>query len=210
MHTRGDAGGQPAGDAEQLDAVAELGCVGDVERGDGADALDMHRLEGDRAAEGDGGEDGQFMRRVDAVDIERGVAFGVAQRLRFGQHFFEFAAALAHHGQDVVAGAVEDAGDGVDVVAGQALPQGFDDRDAAGDRGLEAQGQTAALSQSGEAAAMHREQRLVGGDDGFAGSECCLHEGPGRAFGAADQLDHHVHRGIVREGDRVVVPLRRR
>ena len=108
-----------ARDAEQLDAVAELVGEGDVERGDAADALDMHRLERNRPAEGERREDRQLVRGVDAVDVEGRVGFRVAELLRVGQHFGELAPALAHDGQDVVAGAVEDAGDADDAVRRQ-------------------------------------------------------------------------------------------
>ena len=98
-------------DAEQLDAVAELAGERDVERGDAADALDMHRVERDRPAERERGQDRQLVRGIDAVDVERRIGLGVAQLLRIGEHLGELAAALAHLRQDVVAGAVEDAGD---------------------------------------------------------------------------------------------------
>ena len=98
-------------DAEQLDAVAEFAGERDVQRGDLADALDMHRLERHWPAEGDCRQDRQLVRGIDAVDVERRIGLGVTQLLRIGEHLGELAAALAHLRQDVVAGAVEDAGD---------------------------------------------------------------------------------------------------
>ena len=68
-------------------------------------------VERHRPAERQRRQDRQLVRRVDAVDVEARVGLGVAQLLRVGQHFGEFPAALAHLGQDVVAGAVQDAGD---------------------------------------------------------------------------------------------------
>src|SRR3546814_4865870 len=55
-----------------------------------------------------------------------------------------------HAGQDVVAGAVEDAVDAVDAVGGEALAQALDDGNAAGHRGLVADGAADALGQSGK------------------------------------------------------------
>ena len=100
-----------------------------------------------------------------------GIGLGVAQLLRVGQNLGEFAAAFAHLGQDVVAGAVQDAGDGADAVARQALPQRLDHRDTAGDRGFERQRHAAFLGGVGKRGAMHRQQRLVGGDQRLAGGD---------------------------------------
>ena len=111
MHARLDPCIGLPRDAQQLDAVAKFAGKRDVERRDAADALDMHRVERDRPAERQRRQDRQLVRRVDAVDVERRIGLGVAQLLRIGEHLGEFAAALAHLGQDVVAGAVEDAGD---------------------------------------------------------------------------------------------------
>ena len=50
------------------------------------------------------------MRRIHAIDVEGRIGLGVAQLLRVSQNLGEFPAALAHLRQDVVAGAVQDAG----------------------------------------------------------------------------------------------------
>src|SRR3546814_7957890 len=62
-----------------------------------------------------------------------------------------------------VAGAVQNPGDAVDAVADQALAQGFDDRDTAGDRRLEGERRLVLLGPCGELGAMHGQHRLVGG-----------------------------------------------
>ena len=85
------------------------------------DALDMHRVERDRPAERQRRQDRQLVRRIDAVDVERRIGLGVAELLRVGEHLGEFAPALAHLRQDVVAGAVQDAGDAENAVGGEAL-----------------------------------------------------------------------------------------
>src|SRR4029077_11465715 len=105
----------------------ELLGIGDVGGGDVADALDVDAGEIDLAAKGDAGQDGELVGGVDAVDVEGGVSLGIAQALRIGEHVGELAATLAHRGQDVVAGAVEDAVDPLDAVGGQAFAQQLDD-----------------------------------------------------------------------------------
>ena len=135
-----------------------------------------------------------------------GIGLGVAQLLRVGQDLGELAPALAHLGQDVVAGAVQDAGDGADAVAGQALAQRLDHRDAAGHRRLERQRHAAFLRRTRQFGAMHRQQRLVRGDQRLAGADRGLGQRPRRPVRAADQLDHHVHRRVGRQRHRILVP----
>ena len=78
------------GDAEQLDAVAELVGERDVERRDVADALDIDaRRNRPRQPKASAGQDGELVRGIDAVDVEARVGLGVAQRLRLGQHVGE-------------------------------------------------------------------------------------------------------------------------
>ncbi len=89
-----------------------------------------------------------------SIDIEARIGLGVAQRLRLRQHVVEIAPGLAHFAQDVVAGAVQNAVDAADLVAGEALAQRFDDRDAAGHGGLEADRDAGRLGRPGECGAM--------------------------------------------------------
>ena len=206
VHPGADAAIHLAGDAQQLDAVTEFRGEGDIDRGDAADALDVHRVERHRPAEGERRQDGQLVRRVDAVDVEGGVGLGVAQLLGVGQDFGEFPAAFAHLRQDVVAGAVENAGDALDAVGGQAFADRLDHRDAAGDRGLEGERDVVFLGQGGQGGAVHREHRLVGGDHRPAGGERGFHQGAGGAVGAADQFQHHVHVGVGGQRHRILVP----
>ena len=122
---------------KQLDAIAQLLGELDVEPGDVADALGVDAGEIDRPAEPDARQDRELVRGVDPVDVKARIGLGIAELLRLGQHLGEFAAALAHRRQDVVRGAVQDAVDAFEPVAGEPLAQRLDDRDAAGDRGFE-------------------------------------------------------------------------
>src|SRR5258707_889582 len=73
------------GDAEQLDAEAELLSEIDVEPRDMADALGVDAGEADRPAEGDAGQDRQLVRGVDPVDIETRLGFRGTAHLRLGK-----------------------------------------------------------------------------------------------------------------------------
>ena len=202
MHPRLHARLRAPGDTEQLDAVAQFVGEGDVERADPADAFDVHRREADGLAKGKGGQDGELVGGVGAVHVGRRVGFRVAERLGLGQHVRELAPLLAHGGEDVVAGAVEDAGDPADAVGRQALAQRLDDGNAAGNGRLEREGGGAR-----QGGAVQGDQRLVGGDDGAAGSEGGGDKGAGRTFRAADQLHHGIDAGEGGEVLRVFGPV---
>ena len=197
--------GQPR-DAQELDPIAHLARERDVERRDVPDALGVDRSGRGRAAERQRRQQGELVGGVDAVDVEARVGLGVAQRLCLLEHALEIAPALAHGRQDIVAGAVQDAIDAPDPVAGQALAQGLDDRDAARDRGLEADRHPLRLGQAGELGAVPGEQRLVGGHHRLAGPERRPAERQRRAALAADQLDHQIDLRVGGQRQRVVVP----
>ena len=65
---------------------------GDIVGRDVLDAFHRHRGQIGRGAEGQAGEQRQLVRGVAAADIQRGIGFGIAQRLRFLQHIGEGAA----------------------------------------------------------------------------------------------------------------------
>ena len=129
------------GDSQQLDPVTELDGESDIQRADVANALDVHGIEIDRAAEHHAGKDGELVGGVDSVDVGGGVGLRVTEPLRLLEHGVELPRlaglhGLVHRRHDVVAGAVEDPVDAADPVAGEALSQRLDDGDAAGDCGL--------------------------------------------------------------------------
>ena len=159
------------GDAEQLDPEAELVGHLQVERRDRRNAFDMNRFGVDLRAEGEAGQDGELVGGVVALDIEGRVGLGIAETLGVLQAGLEGQPLQLHAREDVVAGAVEDAVEARDGVAGERLAQRLDDRDAAGRRGLEGERDAIGLGQLGQRHAVMGEQRLVGGDDRFAGRQ---------------------------------------
>ena len=206
VHALLDAALGEQGHAEQLDAVAEVLGGLDVGLGDGLDALHVDLVEGDAGAEGEAGQQRKLVGGIEAADVEGRIGLGVALGLRFLEHVGEGAVLVLHLGQDVVAGAVEDAVDAADLVARQRLAQRLDDRDAASHRRLEIQGHAVLLGEPGQLHAVPREQGLVGGDHRLAGRQRRLHGGFGRAVVAADQLHEDVDGRIGRQLHRIVEP----
>ena len=185
-----------------LEREAEAAGEVDVGRADVADALDEGAVARRPLAVGEPGEDGGLVEDVDALDVEGRVGLGVAELLGFLERVGEGKAVLAHAGEDVVAGAVEDADDQVEAVGDEPLADGLDDGNAAGDAGLEEE--LAAMPADGveDLRAVLAEQRLVGRDDDLAGAEGAQGELAGDR-GAADELAHDVDLGVVDDLERV-------
>ncbi len=198
MHAQLDAFGDPLGDAQVFDRVTQFVGVGDVLGGDAADAFgeDFVELQGD--AEGDGGQDHQFVRGVDAFHVKGGVGFGVAQLLGFFQHFGEAATLVAHLGEDEVAGAVDDAREPFDPVGREAFADGFDDGDTARDGRFKGDGDAFFIGGGKDFVAVLGDQCLVGGDHVLAvfnGGQNQL----ARVVDATDQLDQDIDVGVFRD-----------
>ena len=194
---------------EQLDAIAEFVGGGEIGRRDRGNAFDIDRALIDLGAEGKARQDRELLRGVVAFDVEGRIGLGIAEPLRLLQALGERQLLLLHPRQDVIAGAVEDAVDALDRVAGQAFAQRLHDRNGGADRRFEIERDAVLLGERGELDAVLGEQRLVGGDHRLAGRERRLDRGLGRIAGAADQFDEHVDVGRARQRDRIGEPFHR-
>ena len=173
------------------------------------DALGVDVLEIDEGAEGQRGQDLQLVGRVHPLDVERRIGLGIAVGLGFLEDQREVEPLVGHLAQDVVAGAVDDAGQRQHPVGDQAFLDRADQRDAAGHRRLEAQRHAVAARRLVELGAVVGEQRLVGRHHVLAGGQRAQDEGA-RRLEAADQLDHDVDGGIGEDPRRVVGHRQRR
>ncbi len=203
MHAQLDARLGAARQAEQLDAVAELLRVADIDRLQLGDALHIGALELHRHAEGDGAHQRELVGGIEALDVEGRIGLGIAQALGLREHRAEVQALVAHLRQDEVGGAVDDAGDPLDAVTRQPLAQRLDDGDAAGHRGLERHHHALVLGGLEDLVAVHRQQRLVGRDHVLAVGDGAQHQFARQVI-AADQLHHDVDLGRIHHRNRVV------
>ncbi len=103
----------------------------------------------------------------------------------------ELGAILFHPRKDVVAGAVEDAGQAVNLIANQPATQGADDGDAAADAGFESEAHFLLGRGLKKAVSVGGEKGLVRGDHVLASGERGVDEAAGR-LNAAHKFDHHV------------------
>ena len=166
----------------------------------------LDRVKADAGAEGDGGEERELVAGVDAADVKVGVGLKIAKLAGLFEHRLIGQAGRLHPGQDVVAGAVHHAHHALDPVGGKAFGQRLDDRDAAGNGGLEADHAALRLGGKGKGLAVMGEQRLVGGDHILAGGDGGFGRGKGRAVVAAHHLDEDIDVVAAGEGDGVGLP----
>src|SRR5262249_643258 len=127
-------------DRQELDDVAQVPGELDVLLLEAVDPFDVDIRLGDAGVEGEAGEQRHLPGGVAAGDIQRGVGFGKPLVLGFFQRLLVGPAVAGHSGEDDVAGAVDDADEGVDAIGGQATDQGVDDGDAAAGAGFEGDG----------------------------------------------------------------------
>ena len=159
---------------------------------DGLDSFDRNRPRVDLGAECERGEDRELMRGVKTADVKCRIRLRIAKPLSLAEADLEREMLGLHARKDVVAGAVEDAGNALNRIAGQALPQGLDDGYAAAHRRFEEQLRARSLGDGRELKTVRREHRLVRRDDGDPTRKRGLDGVERDPFGAADQLDENV------------------
>ena len=82
------------------------------------------------------GQNDRLVCGVPAVDIQRRIRLGVPGGLRFGERLGKAKTRLAHPGENVIAGPIDDAVNGPDMIGHERLADRFNDRHATGDRRL--------------------------------------------------------------------------
>ncbi len=199
MDSEGEAVGGFFADGEKFAGVVEFFGEFEVDVGEGVDAGAVDFVEGDFCAEGEGGEDGEFVCGVGAVDVEGGVCFGEAGGLGAAEGVGVGLLVLGHLGEDVVAGAVDDADDAGDVVGEEGLGECGDDGDGSAAGSFELDAFFGAFGGGEDFLAVDGEEVFVGGDDVFAGFEGFEDEGAG-GFEAADEFDDDVGVGVFEGG----------
>ncbi len=173
--------------------AAEIAGIAEVDGRDGGDGAGNDLVGIDLHAQSEAHENGELGARVESADIFSGVGLGVAFGLRFGQNRGVFRA-FFHFAEDEVAGAVENAFDALDAVAGHALLEAGNDGNAAGDGSAVFEMAAFGRSQPLQIDAVIGDELFVGGDDAFAGFKRAAHPGSG-GIEAAGELDNHIHIG---------------
>ncbi len=142
------------------------------------------------------GQDGELGAGVEAVNVFGGIGFGETELLRFFQRVGKRNSGAFDSGQDVIAGAVENAAELDEFVSGEAFLKAGDDGDASGNRSSECDVSVVLAGQADEIGALPGDELFVGGDHRLAGLQRAAHPVAG-GIDAADEFDDDV--GIGRE-----------
>ena len=130
-----------------------------------------------------------------------GSRLGIPECLGFSQHIGKPALLPGHFTQNEVAGTVDDTGQPLDLVGGQAFADRLYHRNAGGYGGFEPDKHTLAARRFEQCVSMRGNQRLVGGDHRLAGFDGGHHQAHRRFF-APHGLDHDIH-GRIRDDRRL-------
>jgi hypothetical protein len=196
--------GVALGDAEELDGVAHLACVDDVDRTDLRDAFPVNVSKTDVLAEAERGEDGQLVGRVVALDVEGRIGLGAAHLLCLKESGLKVGrtdpvrAFLAHAGQDEVGRAVEDPADGGNVVGRKPLVERAQERDSSPDRPLEEEADLVGDRGPDEVDAVGGDKGLVRRNHVFLGLESAVDQVP-REIHRSGQFQNDVDVGVGQE-----------
>lgn len=156
-----------ADDGEELDRVAETASELEISDVDLVHALNMDAALGNPKAVAEGGEDDGFVRRIPAAHVQGGVSLRVAFFLSLAKGISIAQSCLTHAGQDVIAGAIDDAVNGEDAVAHQPFLQDLNDGNATRDGCFKVNRHAALLGEGEELLATLSQQRFVARDDDF-------------------------------------------
>ena len=205
----GQARGGLLGAGDLADSRVEFGGVGKIDGGDSGDGASFDLFGVNVDAHGQTHEDGELGARVITGDILGGIGLGIASVLGVGKNGGVVCAGL-HGGEDEVAGAVQDALDAGDAVAGEAVLDAGNNRNATGDGGTEEQMAAVVAGKGFQFRAVEGDEFFVGSDDAPACGECATDPAGGR-FQAADQFDEYIDASLAgKQILRMVCPQDRR
>src|SRR5690606_17371823 len=198
VHAQLDTVVATARNAKQLDAVTQPGRVLDIFSLQLRDAFYACFIKLNRDAGGEGSQQSKLVRGIDPFDIEGRVGLCIPQSLRLGQHTVERQAARLHFGKNVVGRTVDNPGNPIDTVGGEALAHCLNDRNAAGYRRLKGHHHTMLIGSIENFIAMQSEQRFVGRDYMLALLDGFHYPFAGDGF-PADELNHDIDIRIARD-----------
>src|SRR5713101_5708600 len=203
MHPSLDAAAVPLRIRHELDGIAELARVAEVDGFDALDALAVDVRRPDADLVGDGAEDRELVGGVEALDVVRRVGLRVTGHLRFFDRGLEWQSVGAHSSEHVVGGAVDDRRQTLDAVGLQVCAEGADQWNAAADRGLEVDVYVLLRRERQQLHAVVGHYDLVGGDHVLAGADRPFQERVHRLVAAGD-LDDDLDAPVFQQQVRVV------
>jgi len=147
------------------DGAAETMCVLKVGRGEGANRSTRHFRQLEMPSKRHAHEHDELRRRVMPIDIGARICFRIPETLGVGQHRLHRLVRRGHPAEDVVARAVENAGDPDQAISGEAFAHAMYQGHAASNCGLESQLHASRRGSLQQLRPVRRQQHLVCRDD---------------------------------------------
>lgn len=189
-------------EGEELDDITKFRGEANIERGDFLDASNINISVVDEEAVDQGANQDGLVCGIPTVDVESFIGFGISEIFGFLEGFGVSESGFGHPLQDVVRGAVDDPGNGSDLVSDERFLQGLDDGNSTGDGSFKMNRRVVFFGESEEIGSAFGEKSLVAGDDGFAGFQGGRDEVEG-GFGSSDEFDHDINRRVVDDVQKV-------
>ena len=117
-------------------------------------------------------QQGDFLRRIDAIHVKTRIGFRIAQLLGFPQDLLEVPPLVTHLAEDVIGGTVDNARDGLKLIGYEAFFDGADDGDPPAHTGFEANIAPQGTGGLKDFASVPGEQCLIGRDHVLALLQC--------------------------------------
>jgi hypothetical protein len=191
VHSDGDLAFDVFGDGHELHRVSQPLGERDIAVGYVRYSLPIDIARNHSRTEGHRGQDGRLRCRIEALDVGRGILFGITEPLGLGQGLGERHPRLGHAAEDEVGRAVHDPYDPLDPFAGQRLLQGANDGDPPGHGRLVEQIHARLVGGLEELGPQSREQLLVRTDNGLAHLDR-LEDGRAGGLDPTHDLHHDV------------------
>ena len=192
--------------SKQLDLPVARLSVGHVGQRDAGDPLGGYLPGVHMTAEGDGGENTDLPAGVVSFHVGGGVLFCITVLLGLFQRGLKGEARAYHAGEDIICRAVQDSADLCELVGGQALREGTQNRDAAAHARLKQIAHAHLRRQLDELVPALGHQLLIGGNHALPGPQRPARIVQGHC-GPTDGLHNDIYRLVVFNGRKIMDDL---
>ena len=143
------------------------------------------------------------MSGIDSFHVKSRIGFRVAKLLCIRKGIFEALARLRHRGENIIGGAVDDAGDPAQVVGGQRAGQRRNDGNSTSYRCLKPQHRPFFPTKPQKFITIGRKNCLIGGDHILPALQQTPHQIQRHGF-TADQLANHIQIVCLDDGIQIL------
>ena len=185
-----------ADDDKELDGIAQFFGKFEIPAGDIFNASDVNFIRGNGCSVGQHRQDERLVGGIPAIDVQGRVFFREAQLLGLGQGVRVIGPVFPHGGKNIVGRSVNNAYNGIDVVANQGILQALDNGDAAAGGRFEINGGAHFRGELENLRSVLGQKSFVPRNDGLAGPEGLRHQVVSLAR-PSNQLNNDVYFRVI-------------